>query len=135
MNFMATSVHPVHPLVGNTAGSAELHEEAAHYLPGAATANIKYFDPYPIAMESASGARMKDVDGNEYIDYNLCYGALMLGHGDPRVKKAVLEQLNRMGTTRSEERRVGKEGGERGAAKKRGNKEIRASGRGVRHCG
>ena len=96
---MATSVHPVHPLVGKTAGSAELHEEAAHYLPGGVTANIKYFDPYPIAMESASGARMKDVDGNEYIDYNLCYGALMLGHGDPRVKKAVLEQLNRMGTT------------------------------------
>src|SRR5690606_18636635 len=50
-------------------------------------------------MDSASGARMKDVDGNEYIDYNLCYGALMLGHGDPRVKRAVLEQLNRMGTT------------------------------------
>lgn len=96
---MATSAHPVHPLVGKTAGSAELHEEAANYLPGGVTANIKYFDPYPIAMESASGARMKDVDGNRYIDYNLCYGALMLGHGDPRVKKAVLEQLNRMGTT------------------------------------
>lgn len=96
---MATSAHPVHPLVGKTAGSAELHEEAANYLPGGVTANIKYFDPYPIAMESANGARMKDVDGNQYIDYNLCYGALMLGHGDPRVKKAVLEQMNRMGTT------------------------------------
>ncbi|SFF98937.1 glutamate-1-semialdehyde 2,1-aminomutase [Planifilum fulgidum] len=96
---MATSVHPVHPLVGKTAGSAALHEEAARYLPGGVTANIKYFDPYPIAMDSASGARMKDVDGNEYIDYNLCYGALILGHGDPRVKRAVLEQLNRMGTT------------------------------------
>ncbi|PRX41007.1 glutamate-1-semialdehyde 2,1-aminomutase [Planifilum fimeticola] len=96
---MATSAHPVHPLVGKTAGSAELHEEAANYLPGGVTANIKYFDPYPIAMESANGARMRDVDGNQYIDYNLCYGALMLGHGDPRVKKAVLEQMNRMGTT------------------------------------
>lgn len=96
---MAISTHPVHPLVRKTAGSAALHEEAADYLPGGVTANIKYFEPYPIAMESAIGARMKDVDGNEYIDYNLCYGALMLGHGDPRVKKAILEQLSRMGTT------------------------------------
>lgn len=96
---MAISAHPVHPLVGKTARSAALHEEAANYLPGGVTANIKYFEPYPIAMESASGACLKDLDGNHYIDYNLCYGALMLGHGHPRVKKAVLEQLNRMGTT------------------------------------
>ncbi|PTX64813.1 glutamate-1-semialdehyde 2,1-aminomutase [Melghirimyces profundicolus] len=95
---MATPAKPVHPLLDRTRRSAELYEEAARYMPGGVTANIKHFDPYPLFMESASGARLYDVDSNDYIDYNLCYGALMLGHGHPQVLEAVREQLSRMGT-------------------------------------
>lgn len=72
--------------------------EAQHVMPGGVTANIKAYDPYPIIMEKASGAYLYDVDGNEYIDYLLSYGALMLGHGHPAVKAAIQQQMEEHGT-------------------------------------
>lgn len=95
---MGIPAQPVRLLSEKTRASAVLYEEATRSMPGGVTANIKHFDPYPLFMKSASGAELTDVDGNEYIDYNLCYGALMLGHGHPRVMKAVREQLEQMGT-------------------------------------
>ncbi len=82
-----------------TSGSKQWFERAKRSIPGGVTANIKYFDPYPIFMAGGSGARLFDADGNTYIDYNLCYGALILGHGHPAVKKAIEEQWRQMGTT------------------------------------
>ncbi len=96
---MAMMISSTDLLKAQTQGSADYHEEAARYLPGGVTANIKYFAPYPIAMEVAHGAYIYDLDHNDYIDYNLCYGALLLGHGHPKVTKALKEQLARMGTT------------------------------------
>lgn len=95
---MATPAKPVHPLLERTNRSAQMYEAATQRMPGGVTANIKHFDPYPLFMEKASGAAIYDVDGNRYIDYNLCYGALMLGHGHPQVMQAVQEQLSGMGT-------------------------------------
>ncbi|OYD07620.1 aspartate aminotransferase family protein [Paludifilum halophilum] len=95
---MATPAKPVPPFLEKTRNSAEMYEEASETMPGGVTANIKHFEPYPLFMESAGGAKLYDVDGNEYIDYNLCYGALMLGHGNSRVIRAVKEQLDQMGT-------------------------------------
>ncbi len=95
---MAMMISSTDLLKAQTKESADYHEEAARYLPGGVTANIKYFAPYPIAMEVAHGAYIYDLDHNDYIDYNLCYGALLLGHGHPKVTKAVKEQLARMGT-------------------------------------
>jgi glutamate-1-semialdehyde 2,1-aminomutase len=46
-------------------------------------------------VESAAGALLKDVDGNEYIDYCSSWGALILGHSHPKVVKAVQEQLEK----------------------------------------
>lgn len=36
---------------------------------GGVTANINFFEPYPVVMKSGNGAYLTDVDGNEYIDY------------------------------------------------------------------
>ncbi|WHY73680.1 aspartate aminotransferase family protein [Fictibacillus enclensis] len=81
-----------------TPNSREFMNEAQHVMPGGVTANIKAYDPYPIIMEKASGAYLYDVDGNEYIDYLLSYGALMLGHGHPAVKAAIQQQMEEHGT-------------------------------------
>jgi glutamate-1-semialdehyde 2,1-aminomutase len=62
-------------------------------------AGIKFFEPYPIFMARARGSRVWDVDGNEYIDYLMSYGALILGHGDRVVRKAVESVLETRGTT------------------------------------
>jgi glutamate-1-semialdehyde 2,1-aminomutase len=44
-------------------------------------------------MRSASGSRVYDVDGNEYIDWQLCFGNLPLGHAHPRIIEVVREQV------------------------------------------
>jgi glutamate-1-semialdehyde 2,1-aminomutase len=46
-------------------------------------------------VERAQGSRKWDVDGNEYVDYYGGHGALILGHGEARVTRAVSEQLAR----------------------------------------
>jgi glutamate-1-semialdehyde 2,1-aminomutase len=85
--------------LAKTSSSKQWFERAQQSIPGGVTANIKYFDPYPIFMTGGKGACLFDADGNTYIDYNLCYGALILGHGHPAVKKAIEEQWKGMGTT------------------------------------
>jgi glutamate-1-semialdehyde 2,1-aminomutase len=44
----------------------------------------------PVFMKSGSGATLVDVDGNEYVDYVLSWGPLVLGHAHPSVVKAVV---------------------------------------------
>ncbi len=75
--------------------SAKLFEEARNLTPGGVHSAIRYFDPYPIFISSAKGARIYDVDGNEYLDYHLGFGPVLLGHSHPRVTTAVREQLDK----------------------------------------
>ncbi len=90
--------HPIVTLSNKTKKSYEFFKQSKEVMPGGVTANIKYFAPYPIVMEKANGAYITDLDGNVYIDYLLSYGALMLGHGDKRIKEAVIEQIDKDGT-------------------------------------
>ncbi len=47
------------------------------------------FGEYPIFMERGRGSRIYDVDGNEYIDWMMAFGALPLGHAHPEVVEAI----------------------------------------------
>src|SRR5262245_61757345 len=47
----------------------------------------------PAFVRRAEGCRVWDVDGNEYIDYVMALGAIVLGHKDPDVTRAVAAQL------------------------------------------
>jgi glutamate-1-semialdehyde 2,1-aminomutase len=49
-------------------------------------------------MKHASGSRIFDVDGREYIDYCLAFGPLIAGHGHPRIMAAIRAELDRAGT-------------------------------------
>jgi len=92
-------VDPKIRYVKNTPTSGELWKQAFEMIPGGITANIKYFDPYPLFMKRARGSKVYDADGNEYIDYCLCLGPLVLGHGHSVVVKAIKKQLDEGGTT------------------------------------
>ena len=48
---------------------------------------------YPLFGEKAKGCRVWDVDGNEYIDYTMGYGTIILGHADDRVNQAVFKEI------------------------------------------
>lgn len=82
-----------------TPTSRTLSERAQQTLPAGVVANVKYFAPYPLFMQRAVGSHLWDVDGNEYIDYCLAFGPLILGHGHPAVVHAVTESLATWGTT------------------------------------
>lgn len=81
-----------------TPASFDFFNSSKKVLPGGVTANIKFFEPYPVIMKHGNGACLTDLDGNEYVDYLLSYGALMTGHGHPTVLKAIQEQLSEEGT-------------------------------------
>ena len=49
------------------------------------------YGEYPIFMQRGKGSRLYDVDGNEYIDWMMGFGALPLGHADPEVAQAIAE--------------------------------------------
>lgn len=48
---------------------------------------------YPVFTREARGARFTDANGNEYIDYLLAYGPILLGHCDPVVQDAISAQM------------------------------------------
>src|SRR5215813_9760498 len=81
-----------------TPKSAEAHKKAQKRIPLGVASNYRAYDPYPIFVSEGHGSKIKDIDGNEYLDHNLCFGTLMAGHGHPAVVKAVKEMADR-GTT------------------------------------
>ncbi len=75
--------------------SRELYEVAKTLMPGGVSSPVRAVKPFPFYTERASGSKIYDVDGNEYIDYCMAYGPLILGHADSRVRKAVRDVLER----------------------------------------
>lgn len=81
--------------------SKQAFTEAKELMPGGVNSPVRAFksvDMDPIFMESGKGAIIKDIDGNEYIDYVLSWGPLILGHTEPNVVKAI-QQVAETGTS------------------------------------
>ena len=77
-------------------GSQKLHERAEEvFAANGVTHAARLLDPFRPYITRARGSRKWDVDGNEYIDYVLGHGALILGHCHPDVVQAVQEQMTR----------------------------------------
>ena len=64
-------------------------ERATHVLPGGGFGN---FDP-SVFISEGRGSRVWDENKNEYVDYLIGSGPMLLGHGHPEVLEAVIEQL------------------------------------------
>ena len=62
-------------------------------MPGGVNSPVRAYSPYPFFTKRAYGSRLVDVDGNEYVDYCLAYGAMMLGHANAKIGGAVRAQL------------------------------------------
>lgn len=64
-------------------------QKAVRRLPLGVSSNFRYWgNDKTIYVASGKGARLTDIDGNEYIDYRMAYGPCILGYGDPRVDAA-----------------------------------------------
>ena len=74
--------------------SRTLLQRAERSLAGGVSSNVRRGDkPFPLYFDSGTGSRLFDVDGNEYIDYVLGRGPLILGHTHPEVIEATCRQL------------------------------------------
>lgn len=62
-------------------------------LPLGVASNFRYWGENTIYVKHGRGARLTDIDGNEYIDYRLGYGPAILGYADPRVDAAAIEGM------------------------------------------
>ncbi len=82
--------------------SKKLFEIALKYLPAGvgstSRATWSGWDPYPLFIEKGSGAHIIDVDGNEFIDYLLGLGPMLLGHRPKEITDAVTKQIQNSGT-------------------------------------
>src|SRR5450432_4340953 len=81
-----------------TPKSAEAHKKAEKRIPLGVASNYRAYDPYPIFVSEGHGSKIIDIDGNDYIDHNLCFGTLMAGHTHPAIVKAIKDIVER-GTT------------------------------------
>jgi glutamate-1-semialdehyde 2,1-aminomutase len=77
-----------------TVASQAATDRARKVLPLGVSSSFQAYDPHPIVVRHASGSRMTDVDGNEYVDYDMGFGALFAGHMNPAVAAAVRDQLD-----------------------------------------
>lgn len=78
-----------------TPNSAAAAAKAAQLFPSGITHDSRYLEPYGLYIDHAQGPRKWDVDGRCYVDYFGGHGALLLGHGHPKVVAAVHEQIER----------------------------------------
>ena len=76
----------------------ELLAKAAQYLPGSSTGNTNYPDELKFLVREGKGGRVWDVSGNEYIDWLMGSGPMILGHAHPAVTEAVLQAVGRGST-------------------------------------
>jgi glutamate-1-semialdehyde 2,1-aminomutase len=76
--------------------SSALFKRALELTPGGVHSPVRAFghvDGPPLFIESADGARIRDVDGHSYTDYCMAFGPLILGHRHPAVEQAAIEAL------------------------------------------
>lgn len=81
--------------------SIDAYKEAVDLMPGGVNSPVRAFASVgmsPIFMEKGKGSKIVDIDGNEYIDYVLSWGPLILGHADDRVVHA-LQEAATLGTS------------------------------------
>ena len=75
--------------------SREHHEQLINYIPGGATRSLSYFKPYPLHIDYGQGAYVYTHEGHKLLDVTNAYGAIVHGHGDPDIVKAVQDGIVR----------------------------------------
>lgn len=79
-----------------TRRSAAYYRRSQQSLAGGVSSTIRRGTrPYPLFFESGAGSKVTDVDGNDYLDYGLAWGPLILGHAPATVAEAVAAQARK----------------------------------------
>jgi glutamate-1-semialdehyde 2,1-aminomutase len=76
-----------------TPRSAALHRRALEAMPLGVASSFQTYDPYPLFISEGRGSRMWDVDGNEYLDFDMAFGVLAAGHSHPSLVEALQRRV------------------------------------------
>ena len=80
----------------NFKNSQKLYKKGLKNLVGAVNSPVRAFTSVggnPLFIKKAKGSKIIDVDGNEYVDFVLSYGPMILGHRHKKVQKAISKAL------------------------------------------
>src|SRR4029079_16443672 len=82
-----------------TDASAALHGRASRVSPAGSEREARGARACPLFMTQAQGSRIRDVDGNEFVDFHSSFGAVLLGHNDARVNAAARRAMDEHGVS------------------------------------
>jgi glutamate-1-semialdehyde aminotransferase len=66
----------------------------AFYAPSQGVSRSRNGKPYPLFLKEARGCRVRDLEGNEWIDYVMGWGSVLLGYAHPEIQQAIARQLD-----------------------------------------
>ena len=92
--YRGVAVKAEFDLTYTTEKSKQIYERTLGVLIEASSSSSRgpvTFGKHPIFMDRGRGSRIFDVDGNEYIDWMMAFGALPLGHAHPEIVEAITE--------------------------------------------
>ncbi len=78
-----------------TPRSHKIHERAKASMPLGVSSSFQAVPPYPLFISRGEGSHIWDYDGNEYVDFHLGFGSLLVGHSHPLLVEALRDQLGR----------------------------------------
>ena len=81
-------------LAERTPASKQRHERGLAVMPGGVPSSFQENDPWPVYLERGEGARVWDVDGNEYVDFHNGFGVMAIGHANPTVSAATRARID-----------------------------------------
>ncbi len=74
--------------------SEELFNEALKLFPMGVNSPVRYYSPVPVMFSQGKGSKIIDVNGNEYIDYSMGFGPMILGHANEEVALEIKSQID-----------------------------------------
>src|SRR5438445_11417923 len=79
-----------------TPRSHEIHERAKLSLPMGVSSSFKAVPPYPLFISRAEGSQSWDYDGNQYTDFHLGFGGLLVAHAHHTLVEALRDRLGKV---------------------------------------
>ena len=76
----------------------QLMQEALNLMPQGVAENYRFWGDRTIFVDNAKGCTITDCSGNQYIDFRLGYGPIILGYCDPRINEAVIKNMTNICT-------------------------------------
>jgi glutamate-1-semialdehyde 2,1-aminomutase len=77
-----------------TTRSGEYFRRASLVMPGGVPSQFQKNDPWPTYLTHGKGAKVWDVDGNEYLDFHNGFGVMCVGHANPTIAAAVKARMD-----------------------------------------